>query len=168
MGLETISESTFLITELRYTLGQLHVQVLDLDADARQNAMCGDKSIDELLRDLARSEDQWQARYRDILQQAGPSGREAGVDVPLPVNNAEEEPGVESEFEHRRARTIAMLEEVDGTWPAALLEAVRQHVSEDRKATTAIAECRKAYFREEQRPDLEEPITTDPTPEPQD
>ena len=46
MTVDTISEPQFMLTELRYTLGQLHVQVLDLDPETRSKALCEGRSID--------------------------------------------------------------------------------------------------------------------------
>jgi hypothetical protein len=159
VGLETISESTFLLTELRYTLGQLHVQVLDLDPETRQTAVCGDRSIEQILSDLLESESKWQARYSQILQ-AKPRSSARDTEVPLPVNSDDEQMSVENTFEHRRAQTIAMLEGVGDPWPQELTDSVKQQIGEDRRITTDIAECRKTHFNQDQRPDLNEPLTT--------
>jgi hypothetical protein len=141
--------------------------VLDLDENARKSVMSGDKSVNEILDDLVASEDKWQSRYAEILHAATPDGGQVEFEVPLPVNTAEEESGVENTFEHKRARTIALLESVKGGWPSELLETVKQQIAEDRRITTAIAECRKTYFAHDQRPDLAEPLTTDPSPQSQ-
>jgi hypothetical protein len=158
MGLPTISESAFLLTELRYTLGQLHVQVLDLDAETRNKILCGDRTIDQTLSDMVASEGQWQTKYAQMLRIAAPGSDSSDAEVPLPVNADDEQPGVETVFEHKRAQTIAMLEKVSGDWPEELLDAVKQQVAEDRRLTTDIAECRKTYFAQDRRPDLEEPL----------
>jgi hypothetical protein len=158
MGLETISESTFMLTELRYTLGQLHVQVLDLDPETRKSLKCGDRSIEQILGDMLTSEKNWQARYSEMLHAAAPANDGSDTSVPLPVEAAEEQPGVETAFEHARAQTIAMLEAAGTSWPKELLDAVKQQVADDRKMTTIIADCRKAYFSQDQRPDLEQPL----------
>jgi hypothetical protein len=163
VGLETISESTFLITELRYTLGQLHVQVLDLDPETRASLKCGDRSIDEILADMLTAEDRAQARYAEILQEAGPETDGGQTNVPLPVNEGEEQPGVETAFEHRRAQTIEILERAGSNWPKELLDAVKEQIGEDRKMTTLIAECRKNYFTQDQRPDLDKPLESQHT-----
>lgn len=156
--METISESTFLITELRYTLGQLHVQVLDLDAETRKSLTCGDRSIEQILSDMLEGERRWQDRYAQLLGGSVAKPEESQTEIPLPVTAEEETHTVESEFEHRRAQTIAMLEALPEPWPAELVESVKQQVTEDRQLTTSIADCRKAYFAEDQRPDLNKPL----------
>lgn len=161
MTANTISEAEFLLTELRYTLGQLHVQVLDLDAETRKSALCGDRSIEQILQDLVQQEETFQGRYADLMRTSAPEGSGTDQPVPLPTSQAEETSGTESTFEHLRAQTIAMLEGTGGTWPPALLEAVKDQVAADRKATTEIAECRKQYFEQPQRPDLTEPLTAE-------
>ena len=158
MGLETISESTFLLTELRYTLGQLHVQVLDLDPEARKQIACGDRSIDQILSEMVESEDRWQARYAELLDASAMRDDSQEIAIPLPVDAEEEIPGIEATFEHKRAKTIALLERANTPWPHDLLDAVKQQIAEDRKLTTEIAECRKEYFIHDQRPDLNEPL----------
>jgi hypothetical protein len=158
MGLQTISESAFLLTELRYTLGQLHVQVLDLDAETRNKLLCGDRTIDQTLSDMVASEGRWQTKFAQLLHVAAPGSDGSDAEVPLPVNADDEQPGVETVFEHKRAQTIAMLEKVSDDWPGDLLNAVKQQVAEDRKLTTDIAESRKSYFAQDRRPDLEEPL----------
>jgi hypothetical protein len=159
VGLETISESTFLLTELRYTLGQLHVQVLDLDPGTRQTAMCGERSIEQILLDLLESEAKWQTHYSEILH-TKPQSSAHDTEVPLPVNSDDQQRSVENTFEHRRAQTIAMLERAGEPWPQELTDAVKQQIGEDRRITTDIAECRKTHFNQDQRPDLNEPLTT--------
>jgi hypothetical protein len=162
MSSGTISEADFLLTELRYTLGQLHVQVLDLDDDSRQSVMCGDRSIEEVLAQMAREEDENLGKYAELLHTSVPVN--ADETVPLPVTSAEEATGEEGSFERKRARTIALLERAGENWPSDLLNAVREHVQRDRRYTTEIAECRKAYFEADTRPDLNEPLTTSPHP----
>jgi hypothetical protein len=160
MGLETISESTFMITELRYTLGQLHVQVLDLDPETRSSLKCDDRTIDQILADMIASEKRWQSRCAEILHTSVPQSDGGSTSVPLPVEAAEEQPTVEAAFEHERAQTIVMLEQVGGSWPQELLDAVKQQIAEDRKTTTVIADCRKAFFSQDQRPDLDRPLAS--------
>jgi hypothetical protein len=80
--------------------------------------------------------------------------------VPLPLNeDVSEESDEQNDFEHNRAQTIALLEEAGDNWPADLLDLVRQHVAEDRRHTTDLAECRMKYFETDTRSDLDEPLT---------
>lgn len=162
MTVETISEAQFLLTELRYTLGQLHVQVLDLDPDTRASDLCEGRSIDGILDELLQDEDAYQQRYCQLLGAAVPdTGRDAN---PLPVSETDTPPTREGRFEHKRAQTIAILESAQGSWTPELLAAVKEQVQKDRARTTDIAECRKAFFEADQRPDLNQPITTEPAP----
>jgi hypothetical protein len=165
MTSDTISEAQFLLTELRYTLGQLHVQVLDLDEKARESVICGDRSIEDILDEMERKEDEALGRYSELVGTRADAA--APVENLLPVGETEEAVGHEGEFEQKRARTIALLEGAGEAWPPELVDAVRQQVQEDRKYTTEIAECRRAYFERDTRPDLNQPLTTDPTPQPQ-
>lgn len=162
MTVETISEAQFLLTELRYTLGQLHVQVLDLDAETRATALCEGRSIDGIIEEMLRDEEGYQKRYADLLHSG--SAPPQMEENPLPVSDTDAPPTRETQFEHKRAQTIAILETSGGTWPAGLLETVKEQVQKDRAHTTQIAECRKAFFEADQRPDLNQPITTEPAP----
>lgn len=155
---DTISEANFLLTELRYTLGQLHVQVLDLDASAREGGDDAGKSIDDILADMVSHEKEYQARYTELLGTELPEQNDD--EIPLPINEAEAQPGREHTFEQKRAQTIALLERVGENWPEELLELVKQQVQQDRQCTTAIAERRMSVFSREQRPDLNEPLTS--------
>ncbi|MGI8968459.1 MAG: hypothetical protein ACR2GA_05070 [Chloroflexota bacterium] len=157
MSSNTISEARFLLTELRYTLGQVHVQVLDVDQEERKSSAGGERSIDMILRDLLRAEQEWQGRYHEILGTA-PREDAAQEPIPLPVHETEGQPGLENAFEHARARTIALLEPVDEPWSQSLLDAVKQQVQQDRQYTTDIAECRRRLWGRDQRPDLDEPL----------
>src|SRR5579872_6237495 len=117
MALETISEPAFLRTELRYTLGQLHVQALDLDEEARREARCDGRSIEDILQDMVRYEQEYQSRYRNLLHAPPETGQIEAESVQLPVSEAEQAAGTEHDFEQQRARTIAMLDGVTEPWP---------------------------------------------------
>ncbi|MGH2443929.1 MAG: hypothetical protein ACRDFX_12310, partial [Chloroflexota bacterium] len=80
--MNTISEADFLLTELRYTLGQIHVQVLDLDPDARR-AKHGDESVDSILAEMLSSERGYQRIYAGLLETEIP--RRESLESPLPV-----------------------------------------------------------------------------------
>jgi hypothetical protein len=157
---ETITESAFLLTELRYTLGQLHVQALDLDDEARRGATYNGKNIEDTLQEMVGYEKEYQSRYAQLLHSQSAPTTVQNDDVPLPVSHADEAAGTESDFEHLRAKTINMIEAVPEPWPAELAELVKEHVARDRQSTTQIAEARKSWLSNEQRPDLEEPLTT--------
>lgn len=157
MAMNTISEAGFLLTELRYTLGQLHVQVLDLDAETRANRSAGGRSIDSILQEMLQQEDRVQQSFAQLLGTGVPRDE---PDIPLPVNASNATPGLEHSFEAKRSQTIAMLTSAGENWPPDLVDAVKQQVQRDRAYTTEIAECRKAFFDQVQRPDLNEPLTT--------
>lgn len=147
---ETISEPTFLLTELRYTLGQLHVQLGDLDDQSRQTMRCGDRSVDDILQEMLEYESRYQAEYAQMLQTS------------VPQEGADQQFRGHAAFEQRRAQTVAMLEAAGEDWPPQLIETVKQQIARDRASTTQIAECRKAAFETDQRPDLDEPLTQEP------
>lgn len=157
MVTETISEPQFLVTELHYTLGQLHVQVLDLDAATRSED-CDGESVDSILADMIRAEKQYQSEYQRILS-TPPSEAPSAETVPLPINESEEEPGPEARFEHLRAETIALVQTAPDEWPQELLDLVKKHVADDRERTTQIADCRRQFFFETPNPVLDEPLT---------
>jgi hypothetical protein len=156
---EGISEPAFLLTELRYTLGQLHVQVLDLEPEQLAASAPGYRCVNDVLQEMAQKETEHQTKYAGLLHI--PTSQSEGEDaaVPLPVNQSEEEPGPESDFEHRRAHTISILEKAGAQWSQELLEAVKAQVADDRRFTTEIAECRKTILDQTYRPDLTQPLT---------
>jgi hypothetical protein len=159
---QSIPEETFLLTELRYTLGQLHVQIGDLDDSALSNET-GGQSIDSLLAQLIDNEKQYQAQYARVLNVAAPAHPD-DQPIPLPVEHQADEMTKRARFEHMRAATVAMLEGAGASWPAGLREAVREQVQADRNVTTQIANRRQQIFEEPQRPDLDQPITDHPEP----
>lgn len=163
MDTGTISEAQFLLTELQYTLGQLHVQLGDLDAETRRTALCGDRSIEQVVSDLVESEKRYQGQYARLLG-LPPAGESEADHIALPVDDAVQQPGAQASFEHMRTRTIEMLSRAEDKWSPEVLELVKRQVAEDRHETTQIAECRKQVFVEDTRPDLLEPITTAPAP----
>jgi hypothetical protein len=166
----TISEGTFLLTELRYTLGQLHVQLGDMDSRALRETQYNGRSVEQLLRDMIESERRAQAQYAQMLGTTIPNPSDTATQVvPLPVNESEEEPGPQATFEHLRAQTIDLLAAAGDSWSPELLAAVKQQAAGDRVATTALAECRKQFFEHDQRPDLDQPLPvemqgTEPVP----
>lgn len=156
----TISEATFLITELRYTLGQLHVQLGEMDRETRAAMMCGDRSAESILQELIASETDYQNKYARLLRVQQPASDETTVRIPLPIREDDSEDGTgQPEFEQLRSRTIAMLEEAGDNWPDGLVELVKEQVAHDRQHTTDLAECRRQFLGREQRPNLNEPLT---------
>ncbi len=156
----TISEATFLVTELRYTLGQLHVQLGEMDRETRAAMMCGDRSAETILQELIRSETEYQSKYAHLLQVKQPSIDDGPVAVPLPMREDDSEEGAEQpEFEQLRSRTIAMLDEAGDNWPAGLVELVKEQVGGDRQHTTDLAECRRQFLGRDQHPNLNESLT---------
>jgi hypothetical protein len=138
------------------------VQVLDLDPETRSKVLCEGRSIDGILEEMIRDEGSCQRRYSELLGQ-GPGQVDAEAS-PLPVGETDVPPSLETNFEHIRGQTLALLERASSPWPPELLEAVKAQVQKDRVRTTQIAECRKAHFETDQRPDLNQPITSDPAP----
>ena len=159
----TITEAQFLLTELQYTLGQLHVQLADLDEETRQRGKCGDRTIEQVLADLSESEISYQSQYARLLN-LNASADVTSDHVALPVNDDEEEPSSQSRFEHLRTHTIEMLQGTEAQWTQGVVDLVKKQVMEDRVQTTQIAECRKTLYEGDARPDLDEPLTTSPSP----
>lgn len=147
MCADTISEPAFLITELRYTLGQLNAQLGDISSRQEAGGTDDRPSIYQVLEAMQRSERAYQEKYR----------RMTGVAIPedAPVQDAGSPAAA---FERLRIATITMLEQVEGEWPDTLRELVRQQVAEDRQRTTQIANDRKVIFDTDQRPDLNRPL----------
>ena len=158
MDTESISEPMFLLTELRYTLGQLHVQLGGLSTDQKPGTG-GQRNLGDILSDMASTEDRYQAEYAQILNlPASEAGKEEDT-IPLPINEAEQVPQHQAHLERERAHTIAILERATEPWPADLLEKVKGQVAQDRAFTTEIAEWRKAQFETPDRGDLDKPLT---------
>lgn len=136
-----------MITELRYTLGQLNTQLGDLTTVQEARGTSETPAIYQVLEAMTESERKYQEQYSRML----------GVPIPenVPVQDAGSPAG---QFERLRIGTITMLEQVEGEWPDQLRELVRQQVSEDRQRTTQIAGDRKAIFEHDQRPDLNKPL----------
>lgn len=145
---DSISEPTFLITELRYTLGQLNAQLGDLTARQAASSPGTAPSAHQVLSAMVQSEQQYQEQY----------SRLAGIPLPakVPVQDAGSPAAA---FERMRIGTIAMLEQIQGDWLPELSNLVRQQVADDRQRATQIADDRKAVFESDQRPDLNEPLT---------
>jgi hypothetical protein len=162
MDAGTITEAQFLMTELQYTLGQLHVQLADMDAETMRRGMCGDRSIEQVVSDLCESEVNYQSQYGRLLNLDVSGG--TSEHIALPVSDESEQAGSQSRFEHLRTRTIELLEGTESQWNQEVLDLVKKQVSEDRSQTTQIAECRKSDFEGEGRPDLDVPLSTSPTP----
>jgi hypothetical protein len=162
MDAGTITEAQFLLTELQYTLGQLHVQLADMDAQSMRSGMCGDRTIEQVISDLCESELTYQSQYARLLNLSESGG--ASEHVALPMADETEQRSSQSRFEHLRTRTIELLHGTEGQWSQEVLDLVKRQVSEDRTQTTQIAECRKSTFESEGRPDLDKPLTTSPRP----
>jgi hypothetical protein len=163
MDAGTITEAQFLLTELQYTLGQLHVQLADMDEETRRGAMCAGRSVEQVLTDMADAETKYQSQYARLLNLTPTSG-ETSDHVALPVSDEVQQPGAQTTFERLRTHTLELLHGTDAAWTQEVLDLVKQQVSEDRTQTTQIAECRKSLFEGDARPDLDEPLTTSPTP----
>jgi hypothetical protein len=137
-----------LLTELRYTLGQLHVQLGDLSSSSvRASAANTDRTVEQEVASMVQDEAKYQAQYAQLLNIAAPqSGGETGA-------------AGEEVFIRQRERTLAMLQQAGEPWPEELIAAVQQQVANDRRHTTVIADLRKGLFEQDQRPDLDEPLT---------
>ncbi|MGH2443365.1 MAG: hypothetical protein ACRDFX_09405, partial [Chloroflexota bacterium] len=68
------------------------------------------------------------------------------LESPLPVGLPEEAPDIERDFERARGATIELLSRLQAMWPEELPDIVKRQIAEDRRSTTALAECRKDYF----------------------
>lgn len=159
MASKSITEAQFLLTELRYTLGQLHVQILDIDDESRASMTCNGRTINMILQEMAKYENEYQFQYRQFAHvQPGAKLSEEAINLPM------EESGTAASFEHKRAETITLLERADPDWSRELLDLVKEQVQRDREHTTQVAECRKSFFEQDERPDLRDPITENPEP----
>jgi hypothetical protein len=134
MSFEHISEPSFLITELRYTLGQLHVQLGDLDASGHRSTGPEGRTVDQILSDMLADERDYQDSYRRLLHLSSDS------------EHREEALLGQTEFEHARNRTVAILEKAPLEWPAELLALVKEQLGKDRARTTEIAQVRIRLF----------------------
>lgn len=148
---DAVSEPTFLLSELRYTIGQIHVQLGSIEPAALEPTGKGSRGAEQILGDLVTREAKCQAQYARLLGMQTPQPEQTGGDK-------------EAEFDKARNQTIGMLDQVEGDWSPELVDAVRQQVADDRKCATAIAELRGKAFDEDQRPDLRRPLTEQGSP----
>ncbi|HLJ66057.1 MAG TPA: hypothetical protein VKX16_01695 [Chloroflexota bacterium] len=158
MSLETISESTFLLTELRYTLGQLAVQTMGLDSETRQMPLCSGRSVDQILSEMIDRETGFQKSCAELLGTTPPVASD-NVGAAIPLSSEDVGASAVHRFEQLRTATIELLEGHD-SWPPALLADVKEQAAADRRETTAIAECRRAYLDATHGEHLQKPLTT--------
>lgn len=150
---DSISESTFLLTELRYTLGQLQAQLSGLNPEAFTTAGPNGQSIQQILDEMEAAEDRYQSEYARLLNIQ-------------PEERAVEEGFInESELEEKRDQTVAMLLKAGDNWPQEVMNLAREQVANDRQCTTEIAGIRIALFNQPADPSLEKPLTEQPQPE---
>lgn len=142
----TTSERDFLLTELRYTLGQLHVQLGDLGSNLRAGEESTDRTVFQVVASMIEDEGKYQVQYARMLN------------VSAPADEGGEETGEEA-FVTKREQTLVMLEQVPEPWSQELIASVQQQVANDRMHTTVIADLRKGLFEQDARPDLQEPLT---------
>lgn len=133
MSTDGISETTFLVTELRYTLGQLHVQLGDVLPEQRSRAYSG-QSMNSVLQDMMQGERSFQQRVAQLLS------------VEIPSRGASGAAPSETDFERARVETVAMLERAEPKWPQSLIDLVKEQVAADRDHATAIATLREQIF----------------------
>src|SRR5947209_17020984 len=131
----TITEAQFLLTELQYTLGQLHVQLADMDDETRRSTMCADRSVEQVLQDMSSAETQYQSEYARLLNLTVKTG-ETADHVALPVSDEVQQPGAQTTFEQLRTHTLELLQGTDANWTQEVLDLVKQQVSQDRRETT--------------------------------
>lgn len=155
---DTISEPEFLLTELRYTLGQLHVQVLDIDEETRTRCTSDGRSIEGVLQSMVNAEQEYQRQYAELLGVPAPDVRTEDDAVPLPLSETGESSGPVASFEHSRAHTISMLEHAGQSWTSQLIDLVKHQVRDDRQCTSELADVRRFLYDQDQRPDLYEPL----------
>lgn len=154
MAVNDIPENVFLLTELRYTLGQLHVQLGDLEPHQRQLER-GGRSVNRVLQEMMDRERRFQQEYARATHIPAPGAQETPRG---------EEPDDET-FEKMRLDTITLLEQVE-PWPDSLLDAIKQQVAGDRAAATELAELRQYIFEHPDNQHLMEPLTQGGTPTP--
>lgn len=158
MDTDSISEPMFLLTELRYTLGQLQVQLTGLDL-GRQDAQPGTRSIDDILAEMASTETEYQQKYARILGLPASEAGKEEASIPLPIDETEEAPQRQAHLERERAHTIALLERSAEPWPADLLDTAKAQVAQDRAFTTQIAEARREQLESRDRGKLDQPLS---------
>ncbi|HZS94596.1 MAG TPA: hypothetical protein VFA78_07355 [Chloroflexota bacterium] len=146
MSEEPTSEQTFLLSELRYSIGQLHVQLGNLEPGSLDQAPPGHPTINSILDTLIQREKSQQATYARMLNLPAPSEESVEGDR-------------EEVFDTLRDRTIALLEQAPSPWPRELIDAVQQQVSNDRQSATEIAERRTELAQQPLNPHLEQPLT---------
>ncbi|MGI8824772.1 MAG: hypothetical protein ACR2JC_03850 [Chloroflexota bacterium] len=133
MNGQYISESTFLLIELRYTAGQLRVQIDNVRAEL-PSASPNEDEAGRVLARMIEDEGKYQAQYVRILGRQCPNQHRGEDEDPFAV------------FAGRRAQTLDMLEAVPEPWHDDLLALVRRHVSQDRRQATEIADQRRSEF----------------------
>lgn len=133
-----VSEPAFLLIELRYTLDQLRVQ---LDSATVEPAPVTEERVDGILADMLDYEAAYRSRYADKL------------DAPLSEQRSDGLQDRHAAFAMLRLHTIELLQAVPEPWPDELLNLVREHVMDDRKHVTHIAEQRPEVAERDQRDD---------------
>jgi hypothetical protein len=129
---EHVSEWDFLLTELQYTVAQLKVQLDGIEDKPLAPILGHERSPTEILGSMLKYEVDFQARYlRDL--KAEDSVRPPQIDS----NNGER-----AAFARLRSETIEILRRISGEPSNDLLKTVRDHLGEDRRHVTALAECR--------------------------
>lgn len=145
MDTGTISEPAFLLTELRYTIGQVYVQTEGLDSAARKAVHYEGRDVDQILSAMVDGEAGYRNQYSHLLK----------VSVPGAPDNPSS--SLEADFEGERLATVALLDGVAEPWTPQLLDIVRQQIAEDRLHATQLAECRKAHLERDRGPNGSEP-----------
>lgn len=110
-----ISSHSFLLTELRYSIQQVETQMGHLSPDQRLPA-------EAMVGELTEAEHRFQTQAARLL----------GVPQPDPATS----------FGSAREQTVRLLAGIDGGLPAAVCDLVHQHLDNDRRVTTDIANCR--------------------------
>jgi|SRR5579875_831044 len=146
MNEEPISQQEFLLSELRYSIGQLHVQLGNLHPDSLGDAPPGKPSINDILDALITRERNSQSEYARLLK------------LPTPI---EPEPAGDREavFDALRDQTIALLQQGPAAWGQELIDAVQEQVRSDRQSATEIAERRDILAAEANNPNIQRPLT---------
>ena len=63
-----------------------------MDDETRRNAMCGDRSVEQVLQDMSSAETQYQSEYARLLNLTVKTG-ETADHVALPVSDEVQQPG---------------------------------------------------------------------------
>lgn len=140
-----VSQESFLLTELLYTVSQLQVQLGALKASAEGAGEVSFGHAVSIVEGMIEAEERYRAQFAGILN--------------VEIQQSEPKQGYGPEgFRSQREETVALLERVQKPWPRSLFEAVREVAANDRSQTTAIAQHRSRLLELDSRSNLDQPL----------